>query len=855
MPKKFYFYLFIFLIVPYMWVLNGYAQNHTSSPKEFLGYELGQQFTPHHRVLSYVAHIADKNEHMKLTHYGKSIEGRELVYIIITSPNNINQIELIRKNHLSHIGFTHDNSLIEKRSDSISIVWLSFNIHGDESSSSEAAMNVLYRLSHSGDPEIGHWLENTVVIIDPMVNPDGRDRYVHWYNQTVGRTYNTLAGAREHYQPWPGGRTNHYYFDLNRDWLWQVQQESKYRADIYTQWMPHIHVDYHEQSYDSPYYFAPAAEPIHEVFTDWQKKFQQIVGRNHARYFDEKGWLYFTREIFDLFYPSYGDTWPALQGAIGMTYEQAGGGFSGLGIDLPNNGNLSLKDRIDHHSTTALSTIEVASQYAKELIDNQVAFFTNYNNPERGNYRSFVIRKNQSSQKLHSLKTQLNRWKIKFEQSTERQLKTGFSYQTRKVGRFFVEKGDIIISTKQPQGILVRALFGPVQSLSTPLTYDIVAWELPYSYGLEAYAIEEELNTLLIDSQSKERKILAKDIIESSYAILMPWVGNESMKALAFFKTHDVEVIFNEKPFTYDKKEYTQGTIIIPIRHKNQNKEVVSIIIEAQNLFFIDLKFMKNSWISSGPDIGSSSMKWIKKVKVAILTDEQISAYSIGELWFFFDSILQYPVTLMKKDQINSVSLSKYHVLILPSGQLDNVFDDKKANIVQEWVYGGGHLVAIEKANQYLSDWDVVNLEMNLSKKQEEKNNASLSPLHARYIDRELESVKHYLSGSIFANEMDNSHPLGFGYSNQYASLKVSSTLYKPYTKHQKDSWNVGVLDKLLSGHVSKNMEEKLDNSLTFGVQYYGDGVFIHLIDNPLFRGFWYSGHLLIANSLFFVGQ
>ena len=253
------------------------------SPDDFLGYELGDRWTPHHNVMDYVHHVAEESDYVTIEQYGETNQHRELVYLIVTTPENHANIEEIRLNNLRLTGLEEGEPTDNKKG----IVWLSYNIHGNETSSSEASMRTLYELVRPDNQEPKEWLENTVVIIDPMVNPDGRDRYVNWFRNMVGAEVNPKFDAREHHEPWPGGRSNHYMFDLNRDWAWQVQKESQYRYEIYKQWFPHIHVDYHEQSYNAPYYFAPAAEPLHKVITDWQREFQTIIGLNHTRYFDE----------------------------------------------------------------------------------------------------------------------------------------------------------------------------------------------------------------------------------------------------------------------------------------------------------------------------------------------------------------------------------------------------------------------------------------------------------------------------------------------------------------------------------------------------------------------------------------
>ena len=299
-------------------------------PHEFLGYALGDRFTPHHRVVSYFEHVATETPNVRLQYYGETYEHRPLLVAYVASPENFAKLEDIRQANLNRTGLT--DSAVSGSFDDVAIVWLSYNVHGNEAVSTEAVMGVLYELTNSDNARTREWLKNTVVILDPCINPDGRDRYATWYHQHANRPPNASPDSWEHNEPWPGGRPNHYLFDLNRDWAWATQQETRARLRLYNQWMPHIHADYHEQGVNSPYYFAPAAEPFHNLITDWQRELQNTIGANNARYFNEAGWLYFTRERFDLLYPSYGDTYPTYNGAIGMTYEQGGSGRAGLAV-------------------------------------------------------------------------------------------------------------------------------------------------------------------------------------------------------------------------------------------------------------------------------------------------------------------------------------------------------------------------------------------------------------------------------------------------------------------------------------------------------------------------------------------
>ncbi|MGB5029768.1 MAG: M14 family metallopeptidase, partial [Chitinophagaceae bacterium] len=379
----------LFSLIALLFLLVSNAQ--LKSPEEFLGYKIGTRYTPHFKIVNYFNHVAANASAMvKLQQYGETNEGRPLLLTFISSADNMKNLEQIRKNNLRLANLAKDK-MAAMEENAPAIVWLSYNVHGNETSSSEASMLTIYELVNPAQLKTKEWLKNTVVIIDPCLNPDGRDRYINWFNSVVGKTFNPQRLAREHREPWPGGRTNHYNFDLNRDWAWQTQLESQHRIKIYNQWMPQVHVDYHEQGINEPYYFAPAAEPFHEVITPWQREFQTTIGKNHAKYFDANGWLYFTKERFDLLYPSYGDTYPTYNGSIGMTYEQGGIG-AGLGIINEDDDTLTLVDRAQHHFTTSLSTVEISSLHANKLVKEFRKFFNDAVSAGMGEHKTFVVK-------------------------------------------------------------------------------------------------------------------------------------------------------------------------------------------------------------------------------------------------------------------------------------------------------------------------------------------------------------------------------------------------------------------------------------------------------------------------------
>ena len=346
-----------------------FAQTKFQSPDEFLPHPLGEQFSAHNQLVNYFEYVASQKSDMtKLVRLGATSEERPQIVMIISSKENMANLEAIRLNNLRRAGLESGKA---DDSNPIAIVYMGYSVHGNEAAGSEASMKVLYDLTNPNNPNTQIWLKNTVVIIDPSQNPDGYSRYTNWYRDVSNMLPAVSKSTNEHLEPWPGGRVNHYLFDLNRDWAWATQSETQNRLKFYKQWMPHVHPDIHEQGSDSPYYFAPAAAPFHKYITPFQLEFQTEIGKNHAKYFDANGWLYFTREVFDLFYPSYGDTYPTFNGAIGMTYEQGGIG-AGRAVVTEIGDTLTLKDRVEHHATTSLSTVEMADRKSTRLNSSHV---------------------------------------------------------------------------------------------------------------------------------------------------------------------------------------------------------------------------------------------------------------------------------------------------------------------------------------------------------------------------------------------------------------------------------------------------------------------------------------------------
>ncbi|MBL7747663.1 MAG: zinc carboxypeptidase, partial [Chitinophagaceae bacterium] len=514
--KAILFFVILLSVVTVVYSQSG-ADKQLKSPEEFLGYKIGSRFTPHWQIASYFNYVAANVPALvKIEKYGETNEGRPLLLAFISSADNMKDLEQIRLNNLRLANLSRDK-MAPREDNAPALVWLSYNVHGNEASSSEAAMLTLYALVNPAEARTKEWMKNTVIIIDPCINPDGRDRYVNWFTSVVGKNVNPQRISREHREPWPGGRTNHYNFDLNRDWAWQTQIESRQRMKVYNEWMPHIHVDYHEQGANEPYYFAPAAQPYHEVISSWQRDFQVTIGKNHAKYFDANGWLYFTKEVFDLYYPSYGDTYPTFNGAIGMTYEQGGGPASGAAIINDEGDTLTLLDRATHHFTTSLSTIEISSLNAGRLVKEFRKYFNEAVSTGVGEYKSYVVKNNpKDKERIELLLDLLDKNGIQYASTSG--AGKGYNYNSGKEEAFTLNN-DIVISALQPRSAMVKVLFEPKGRLVDSATYDITAWALPYVYGLEAYASREKISS---SGSVQKNKVINE---ETSYGYVIPWHG------------------------------------------------------------------------------------------------------------------------------------------------------------------------------------------------------------------------------------------------------------------------------------------------------------------------------------------
>jgi len=819
--------------------INMFAQ--PKSPTEFIP-NYGKQVSYYHQLESYFGHLVQNSDMIQHKPYGQTNQERGLNAYIISTPQNLKDIENIRLNHLYAIGLTDKKPA--QASDK-AIVWLSFNVHGNEPAAAESAMSVAYELVNPDNPTTKEWLKNTIVILDPCLNPDGYARYGNWLRDISGKQVHPGPYDREHMEPWPGGRQNHYAYDLNRDWAWQTQAESQQRMNLYNEWMPMVHVDVHEMGYNEPYFFPPAAEPMHEFITQAQKDFHNAIGEMTAKKFDAQGWSYYTRERFDLFYPSYGDTYPSFNGAVGMTYEQGGIG-AGRAVAMRNGQILTLQDRIKHHTTAVLAAVETAAWQKDKLVRGFRAHFKDGRENPKGKYRTYIVKNNGRAEQLAEL---LKRNRIRFSYADESRKFTGYHYQSDKEKEFTIEPNDLIVSVNQPKAVLTQVLFEPAQKLTDSLSYDITAWALPHAYGIDSYAMKKD--PVIRTKAQPSRK--GKFDFERVYAYYVPWNGRSSARTLSLLFKNKIQVRSARIASAFRGIKVQPGDLVIL---KGDNPQIgdfentMDVLLEGKP----DYEVIESGYSLSGADLGGEYYTLLKAPKVLLLSGSTVSATDFGQAWFYMDEVIDYPVSVVDVQNLGRIRLADFNTLILADGWYG--LDDDEKKDIDTFIDNGGKVIAIGGALNVFEDRPGYSLTRFASDTDKEKETAedAEEALKARYYDyqnAERRAISGSVPGAIVENVLDKTHPLSYGLGERYFSLKTTDTRYQLLKK----AWNIAYVPAGYKnfGFIGRGLKKKLENTVTFAVEQKGRGQIIYMVDNPLFRGFWESGNMLFGNALFLV--
>ena len=808
------------------------------SPSQVLGYELGERFTPVAGVVHYFNRLAGASDLVSVHPYGETHEGRPLIQVLVASPAHRARLEeILDRNRELTDPATSEARAREIVSTNPAVVYLAYGIHGSESSSPEAALWTAWDLA-SGAADVAWVLDSLVVIIDPVLNPDGRDRYVNFFRQAVGAEPNPDRSTLEHSEPWPGGRPNHYLFDLNRDWAWNTQLETRLRLGTWSRWSPQVHVDFHEMGYNTSYFFFPPAEPINPIYPDHILSWADRIGRGNARAFDERGWMYFTAESFDLFYPGYGDSWPSLLGAIGMTYEQAGGGAAGLVVERADGSLLTLYDRASRHRVAGNATLRTAAEGKTDLL---LGFASFHRNIDEG-IPDIVLVPGSDSERAQALVDFLKRQEIRVERATE-----SFRAQARPhpgfSSRQSFPEGSFLVRARQPRGRLVGALLMSDHALDAESSYDLSAWSLPYAYGVEAHSVTGSLGGSF-EPVGELSPPAPGPRPERVYGYLMT-PGFQGTPALVQFLKDGGRAYAQPDTFRMDGVLYPMGTLFLS---RERNPELDRQVRDAGLEPF--LVPVSTGLTQTGRDLGTGRAGFVTLQKVGLFGGQGLSSGSYGAHWFFLEQKLGLPFNRLPLSFISPDNLADYDVLVMPEGF--GRPSDQQADALREWVRAGGTLVAVGSSAQTLGR-ALGDVEMRTEERETLDREERLARALRTREERRSDRWERMVPGTILKASLDPGHPLASGASSDGLEGELF-VLTRGRSFEPKEEFESVVFfpegPERASGVISEVSLERMAQSTWMAEMGLGRGKLVLFAEDPLFRMFWYSGFQLYSNAV-----
>ncbi|MDA8951622.1 M14 family metallopeptidase [Flavobacteriaceae bacterium] len=792
------------------------------TPKEVIGHEVGEWHVTHDKLVEYMKVLANSSDRITLEDRGKTFEGRPLLLLTITSPNNHSRIDDIRQRHIDG---TNDSSL-DVTNDPI-IVYQGFSIHGNEPSGSNAALAVAYYLAASTSLATEDLLNNTVILFDPSFNPDGLQRFAYWANTNKSKNINPDSNDREYFEVWPRGRTNHYWFDMNRDWLPVQLPESRARIASFHKWLPNILTDHHEMGSNSTFFFQPGIPSrTHPLTPQLNQDLTKEIGTYHAKALDKIGSQYYSEESYDDFYYGKGSTFPDINGSIGILFEQ---GSSRGHAQETSNGILTFPFTIRNQYTAAMSTLQAAKNMRVKILKYQQDFYKKARD-ESSKAKAIVFGDHKDAAKSYHLAEVLKRHQVAIHE-----VKSDF----RAGGKKFKKGYSYVVPMNQKNQKLVKAMFDVRTSFKDSLFYDVSAWTFNHSFGVD-YAENISLNNA--GPEIKTLKINEGNVSKkSNVGYLMPWNEYYTPKALNAILQKGIRAKVSMKNFNNGGNSYDYGTIQIPVQNqKLDSQELFDFLKKVANESHLQI-YGVTTGLNDGIDLGSNNFRNIKLPKVAMLVGNGVNVSDPGEIWHLFDQRYDMHVTKLDMIYFNRIDISKYTVIIAPNSR---GLDKKSIEKLQKWVRDGGTLIGYRSAAKWLSANKFINIEF------ESANFDTIKDVS--FEAKSLKSGAQVIGGAIFEANIDRSHPINFGYKNDNIALFRNTTFFM---KADKKSYNNPIQytnNPLLSGYISKENAKVIKNTVPFKVQRMGRGRVVVFTDNTNFRAFWYGTNKLLMNAVFF---
>lgn len=794
------------------------------SPESFLGYGIGEHHTRHDLIVAYMEKLAELSDRASIEEYGRTHEGRKLVMLTVTSPENLKNLSNIRE---AHLAFTDPEQQATNYNEVPIFINLAYNVHGNEPSSSEAAMLTAYTMVASQNPEVLRYLNDAVMFIDPTINPDGRDRHTQWANSYQGSPEVADPQDAEHNENWPRGRTNHYWFDLNRDWLLAINPESRGKLKWYHQWYPNVVTDFHEMGTQSTYFFEPmktnaSYDPImpKENYED----LNTLFGNEFAKSLDSIGSLYFTKEVFDGTYPGYGSSYPDLQGGLGLLFEQA----SSRG----------------HKQTTAFGEITFAFTIRNQYVSGITTVKTSVDN--KG-----LMRKYQQKFFMSAL-TNAAKNKVKgylfgdpYDQNRTKAFIDKLLIHNVDVYR---SKDRYVVPTQQPQYRMVQTMFETYEKYRDSVYYDASAWSVANFYNMKYSTV----NNLDLGQKitTTEALINLEPVKKSNYAYVMDWDDYNAPAALYDLQQKGIVASSSAKPFSIKvnnaNKLFNYGSVLIPVSlQKADAASTYQMISKVQERYNVPIYAINTGLSDTGIDLGSGNISPIKKPKAVMLIGNGVRSYEAGEVWHLLDTRVHMPITKVPIHNFNRINLDKYTSLVMVSGQYS--LNKNQIEKIKNWLQKGNTLVTIGTASKWVIEKKLVEEKL-IIKEKDSTQTIERKP----YVDARENIGKESIGGVILKVDLDITHPLSYGYRDQQLPVYKNNSVWLAPSKNPYATVAKYAKDPHVDGFITeKNMTDNIMNSASLIVSKVGKGRVVLFADNPNFRGSWYATNRLFLNALF----
>tara|TARA_R110001632_G_scaffold33772_6_gene86556 strand:- start:4261 stop:6705 length:2445 start_codon:yes stop_codon:yes gene_type:complete len=794
------------------------------TPESVIGFVPGEWHVSHDKLSEYMRTLAAASDRISIENRGSTFEGRPILLLTITSPANHSRIDAIKANHMKLV---EEGSASLNTSNMPIVVYQGLSIHGNEPSGANAGLVAAYYLAAAQGTQITEMLNNTVILFDPSFNPDGLQRFAYWANTNKSININADPQDREYREVWPGGRTNHYWFDMNRDWLPVQLPESRARLKTFHDWYPNILTDHHEMGSNSSFFFQPGIQSrTHPLTPKLNQELTKQIGNYHAKALDKIGSFYYTEESFDDFYYGKGSTFPDINGGIGILFEQ---GSSRGHAQETDNGLLEFKFTIRNQFTAILSTLEAAQGMRSQLLDYQRGFFANARKESQTGAYAFGNEKDAAT--AFHLAEVLKRHKVEVHpvdksfRESGKEFKKGYSY---------------IVPKKQRQSRLIKAMFEQRTSFTDSLFYDISAWSFPLAFGLD---YTENASVSNAGPAIQDLKMQPKNAVkQSNYAYLMEWHEYYTPKALNTILNAGLRAKVGMKKFTLEGSEYDYGTIMIPVQNQKMNaSELASFLQKVSQEAHVNFTAV-GTGLTEGIDLGSNQFRALTPAKVAIIVGEGTNSYDAGEIWHLFDTRYNMKITKLDVKNLNRANLDRYTDIILPHS-FGNAVDKNASEKLQTWVKNGGTLIGFKNAANWLERNKMLKIDFVKTK----------NPAKGISFEQRGDfGGAQVIGGAIFEAKQDRSHPINFGYTGDKVSMfrnttifiKADSTSYKNPIQYTKSP--------LQAGYISKINLKAIPETRPFVHQSSGRGEVIVFTDNTNFRAFWYGTNKLLMNAIFF---